>query len=130
MTEAEEAGDDGALLHVLAGYADMIGGPRHVAERRAVAGRMLVLAQGLGDANGELLARRFLLVALLEVGDFPAADGQIAAFDRLARRTNEPAPPLVSAAVARHAGAARRAGVRRRGLRRPGGGRRRRGPRA
>ena len=98
VTEAEEAADDGALLHVLAGYADMIGGPRHVAERREVAGRMLELAQGLGDANGELLARRFLLVALLEVGDFAAADVQITAFDRLARSTNEPAhlwyPPL------------------------------------
>ncbi len=98
VTEAEEAADDGALLHVLAGYADMIGGPRHVAERRAVAGRMLELARRLDDANGELLARRFLLVALLEVGDFPAADAQITAFDRLARSTNEPAhlwyPPL------------------------------------
>jgi hypothetical protein len=98
VAEAEAFADDSALLHVLAGYADTIGGPRHVAERRAVAGRMLDLARRLGDANGELLARRFLLVALLEIGDFAAADVQITAFDRLARSTNEPAhlwyPPL------------------------------------
>lgn len=98
VREAEESGDDAALLHALAAYADMIGGPRHVADRRAVADRMLALAQGLGDANGELLARRFRLVALLEVGDFPAADGEIAAFDALAHRTQEPGhlwyPPL------------------------------------
>ena len=98
VREAEEAGDEAALLHALAAYADMIGGPRHVADRRAVADRMLVLAQGLGDANGELLARRFRLVALLEVGDFPAVDGEIAAFDALAHRTQEPGhlwyPPL------------------------------------
>ena len=87
-----------ALLHALAAYADMIGGPRHVADRRAVADRMLELAQGLGDANGELLARRFRLVALLEVGDFPAVDGEIAAFDR-------PGPP--------HAASRATSGIRR-----------------
>ena len=98
VAEAEDAADDGALLHALAAYADMIGGPRHVAERRSLADRMLELARRLGDANGELLARRFRLVALLELGDFPAADVEISAFDRLARSTHEPAhlwyPPL------------------------------------
>jgi hypothetical protein len=98
LAEAEDSADDAALLHALAAYADMIGGPAHVAERRAVADRMLALARQVGDVNGELLARRFRLVALLEVGDFPAADVEIAAFDRLARRTHEPShlwyPPL------------------------------------
>jgi hypothetical protein len=98
VAEAEAAADDGAVLHALSAYADVIGGPRSVAERRGIADRMLALAQRLDDANGELLAHRFRLVALLEAGDFPAADGDITAFDRLARRTAEPAhlwyPPL------------------------------------
>jgi hypothetical protein len=91
VREAESAHDERALLHTLAGYADMIGGPQHLAERRAVAEKMLAVAQRLADVDGELLARRFLLVALLEGGEFPAADAQIEAFDFLARRTHEPA---------------------------------------
>jgi hypothetical protein len=98
VVEAEESGDDGALLHTLAAYADMIGGPRHVVERRTVADRMLDLALRLDDADGELLARRFRLVALLEAGDFLAADAEVTAFDRLAATTHEPGhlwyPPL------------------------------------
>jgi hypothetical protein len=98
VAEAEADGDDGALLHALAAYADMIGAPRFVAERRAVADRMLSLARAQADVGGELLARRFRLVAFLEVGEFAAADNEIAAFERLAHRTREPAhqwyPPL------------------------------------
>ncbi|NYJ07696.1 ATP-binding protein [Petropleomorpha daqingensis] len=98
VREAESVRDERAILHALAGYADMIGGPRHLAERRAVAENMLAVAQRLADVDGELLARRFLLVAQLESGEFAAADAQIEAFDVLARRTHEPAhlwyPPL------------------------------------
>jgi hypothetical protein len=108
VLEAKSVHDERALLQALAGYADMIGGPRQLAERRAVAENMLGVARRLGEVDGELLARRFLLVALLELGEFAAADEQIDAFERLTRRTQEPAhlwyPPLWAGMRAQLAG--------------------------
>ena len=91
VREAEAAADDGALLQALSGYADMVAGPAHRDRRRALAERMLAVSQRLGDAEGELLAHRFRLVALLEDGRFAEAELEAAAFERVATTTREPA---------------------------------------
>jgi hypothetical protein len=55
-------------------------GPDHVTERVAAGERMLATAISTGDVALVLLARRQLVVALLEQGRFAEADAQIAAF--------------------------------------------------
>lgn len=89
---AHAAGDRHVESAVLAAYCDAIAGPDHVAERVAAASRMLSLAADTPASSvrqhpAELLARRLLLVAYLEQGDFAAADEQAAAYERAARRT-------------------------------------------
>ncbi|MER7245101.1 AAA family ATPase [Kribbella sp. NPDC000426] len=72
--------DARAEAAALAVWCDVFAGPDHVAERAAAAERMLALATG--DLALLLLARRLLVVALLEQGRFTDADVQIAAFAR------------------------------------------------
>ena len=73
---AGAAGDRQIESAVLAAYCDAIAGPDYVRERTAAATRMLSLASdppeaSLQPAGHLLLARRLLLVALLEQGDLP-----------------------------------------------------------
>ncbi|HEY3556147.1 MAG TPA: AAA family ATPase [Kribbella sp.] len=75
---ARAAGDARAEVAALAAWCDVFAGPDHVAERIAAAERMLAIATG--DLALVLLARRLLVVALLEQGRFAEADVQIAAF--------------------------------------------------
>ncbi|HEY3513397.1 AAA family ATPase [Kribbella sp. NPDC051137] len=77
---ARAAGDARAEVAALAVWCDVFSGPDHVAERIAAAERMLAIATG--DLALVLLARRLLVVALLEQGRFAEADVQIAAFAR------------------------------------------------
>ena len=77
---ARATGDARAEAAALAVWCDVFAGPDHVAERVAAAKRMLALATG--DLALLLLARRLLVVALLEQGRFTEADVQIAAFAR------------------------------------------------
>ncbi|NUR99235.1 MAG: AAA family ATPase [Kribbellaceae bacterium] len=77
---AEEAGDAAAEVAALAVWCDVFSGPDYVAERIAAAERMLIV--GAGDLGLVLLARRLLVVGLLEQGRFAEADVQIAAYAR------------------------------------------------
>ncbi|MFF0270411.1 ATP-binding protein [Kribbella sp. NPDC004536] len=77
---ASAAGDAAAEVAALAVWCDVFSGPDHVAERMTAAERMLVL--GAGDLGSVLLARRLLVVGLLEQGRFVEADVQIAAYAR------------------------------------------------
>ncbi|HZR50247.1 MAG TPA: AAA family ATPase [Streptosporangiaceae bacterium] len=88
---ASEAGDQLIEMAVLAAYCDAIAGPDYVRERTEAATRMLSLATDLSEASLQrqasvLLARRLLLVALLEQGDLPGAEQQAVAYERAARR--------------------------------------------
>ncbi len=88
---ASEAGDQLIEMAVLAAYCDAIAGPDYVRERTEAATRMLSLATDLSEASLQrqasvLLARRLLLVALLEQGDLPRAEQQAVAYERAARR--------------------------------------------
>jgi hypothetical protein len=92
---ASAAGDQLIEVAVLAAYCDAIAGPDYVRERKEAAGRMLSLATDLPEASLQrqasvLLARRLLLVALLEQGDLPGAEQQAAAYERAARRLSIP----------------------------------------
>jgi hypothetical protein len=92
---ARAAGDPQIESAVLAAYCDAIAGPDYVQERTEAATRMLGLASDPPDASLQrqatvLLARRLLLVALLEQGDLAGAEQQAAAYQRLARRLGIP----------------------------------------
>jgi AAA ATPase domain len=88
---ARAAGDPQIESAVLAAYCDAIAGPDYVHERAESATRMLSLAGEPPEASLQwqatvLLARRLLLVALLEQGDVSGAEEQALAYERLARR--------------------------------------------
>ncbi|TDW94555.1 AAA ATPase-like protein [Kribbella pratensis] len=85
VTLARETGDPRAEVAALAAWCDVHAGPDHVAERIAAAERMLATASETGDVALVLLARRQLVVALLEQGRFAEADVQIAAFAHAVR---------------------------------------------
>ena len=92
---ASAAGDQLIEVAVLAAYCDAIAGPDFVRERKEAANRMLSLATDLPEASVQrqasvLLARRLLVVALLEQGDLPGAEQQAAAYERAARRLGIP----------------------------------------
>jgi hypothetical protein len=92
---ARRGGDRRIESAVLAAYCDAIAGPDFVDARIAAAGRMLELADSaantsLRDQAGVLLARRLLLLARLESGDFAAADEQAAAYERVSGRIGLP----------------------------------------
>jgi len=92
---ARAAGNPQIESATLAAYCDAIAGPDYVQERTEAATRMLSLASDPPEASLQrqatvLLARRLLLVALLEHGDLAGAEEQAAAYERLARRLGIP----------------------------------------
>ena len=92
---ARAAGDPQIESAVLAAYCDAIAGPDYVHERTEAATRMLSLASDPPEASLQrqatvLLARRLLLVALLEQGDLSGAEEQAVAYERLARHLGIP----------------------------------------
>jgi hypothetical protein len=92
---ARAAGDRHIEAVVLAAYCDAIAGPDYVGERIDAATRMLSLATDVPEPSLQrhasvLLARRLLLVALLEQGDLAGAQQQAAGYERVARRLGLP----------------------------------------
>ena len=87
---ARRLGDTRAEAAAIAAWCDTAPGPDFVSERTREAGRMLALAEAHGDVTLALLARRLLVVALLERGEFAAADEHIAAYARTADQLHAP----------------------------------------
>ncbi|MCW2540951.1 MAG: hypothetical protein JWN95_2676 [Frankiales bacterium] len=83
---ARRLGDARIEAAALSAWCDTASGPDFVAEREAEARRMVALAETAGDRTLALLARRLLVVALLEQGSFAGADEQIAAYAAIAEQ--------------------------------------------
>lgn len=77
---AREAGDERALVQALAARCDAIAGPDHCATRARLAAEIVDVAIGLREPQLELLGRRLLLVAQLEVGDLAGVERVARAF--------------------------------------------------
>jgi hypothetical protein len=89
---ADRSADVRVRVAAYAAYCDATAGPDHVGDRRAAATRMRALAELSGDPAGMLLASRLRVVALLEQGDFPAADVEADWYSSTAERVD--VPPL------------------------------------
>ena len=77
---ARGLGDPLLLATALAAHCDTIAGPDGVERRLAAADEIVALAAAAGAVREELLGRRLRLVALLERGEYLAADAEIAGF--------------------------------------------------
>lgn len=87
---ARRIGDAHAEAAAIAAWCDTASGPDFVRERIREAQRMRALSEADGDLTLALHARRLLVVALLEQGDFRAADEQIAAYATIADQLHAP----------------------------------------
>lgn len=87
---AHRLGDPRTEAAAISAWCDTASGPDFVAERVRQSRRMLALAEATGERTLALLARRLLVVALLELGSFPAADEQIAAYAATAEQLRTP----------------------------------------
>ncbi|HVT77271.1 MAG TPA: AAA family ATPase [Acidimicrobiales bacterium] len=87
---ARRLDDRSTLGYALAAYCDAIAGPAHSEARRDAASEVVALGQELGDRRLELLGRRVVVVALLELGAVTEADAQIRAFAAAADALREP----------------------------------------
>ena len=86
---ARTAGDDRALAYALSSWCDVQSGPAHVEDRLQAAAQMLTAAESADDLEAALMARRFRVVALLELGD-PAVHAEIERFTRVAEALGQP----------------------------------------
>ena len=87
---ARNGADAGVLAYALAAHCDAIAGPADTERRLEASSEIVALAASNGDRASELLGRRLRLVALLELGDLAAADGEIDAYARLADVVRQP----------------------------------------
>lgn len=87
---ARRLGDQSAVGYALAAFCDAISGPAHSEARREAAAEVVALGLARGDRQLELLGRRLLIVALLELGEIAAADTQMRAFSAAADAIREP----------------------------------------
>jgi tetratricopeptide (TPR) repeat protein len=87
---ARRVGDPAALAYALSTYCDANATPDHLDERLAASEEMVVLAREAGDRELELLAHRFLVECLFQVGDIARLDAEIEAFARLAEVLRQP----------------------------------------
>jgi tetratricopeptide (TPR) repeat protein len=87
---ARRLDDPRALAYALAAHCDAIAGPDQSQRRLEQSSEMVRLSIGTADRVQELLGRRHRLIALLELGDVPAVDAEIEAFETTARSVREP----------------------------------------
>ena len=87
---ARRLGDRPTLGYALAAYCDAISGPAHSEARREAAAEVVSLGVRAGERRLELLGRRLLLAALLELGEIADVDAQIRAFSAAADAIREP----------------------------------------
>ena len=90
LAMARRCRDDGAIAYALSAWCDAHAGPRHSQLRLEAAAEMLAAAKRADDPELELLARRFQIVALMELADVVQASRTIDAFAQLADRLRQP----------------------------------------
>jgi predicted ATPase len=87
---ARRAGEPSVIAQALAALCDALAGPEHATAPRQHAAVIVEMAERAGERGLALLGRRFSVVALLELGDFPALDREIALFERQAGLLRQP----------------------------------------
>ena len=90
LAMARRCQDDGAIAYALSAWCDAHAGPRHSRHRLEAAFEMLAAAKRADDPELELLARRFQIVAQMELADVVQASRSIDAFAQLADRLRQP----------------------------------------
>ncbi len=86
---AREVGEGRTLAYALSAWCDARSGPSYIEDRMAAAAEMLSAGEAAGDRETALMARRFRVVALLELGD-PEVDEEIRRFAALADSLAQP----------------------------------------
>ncbi|GAA2423518.1 ATP-binding protein [Streptomyces mauvecolor] len=87
---AREIGDPATLGPALAALCDARPGPGHCRDRLAWSAEIVATARELPDPVLELLGRRLRLVALMETGEFAAADAEAVAYEGVVRPLRRP----------------------------------------
>jgi tetratricopeptide (TPR) repeat protein len=87
---ARRVGDRRALDYALSAHCDAIAGPEDCERRVAEADEIVAIARERGDRPMELLGRRFLVLAHLEMGDLESAKRHMDAFARTADALRQP----------------------------------------
>ncbi|MEE8369997.1 MAG: adenylate/guanylate cyclase domain-containing protein, partial [Dehalococcoidia bacterium] len=87
---ARRVGDPRALGDALFARHTIFGGPDEVEERLAAGTEIVQLADEAGIPTRAFYGHFLRLNALLELGDIPAADREIEAYDRLAKELRQP----------------------------------------
>ena len=87
---ARQSGDGRALVQALAARCDALAGPDHCTARARLASEIVEVATTLREPQLELLGRRLLIVALLEVGDLAGVDREVRAFAATADAQRRP----------------------------------------
>jgi hypothetical protein len=87
---ARRLGDRATLGYALAAHCDAISGPEWSEARRDAAEEVVALGLSLRDRRLELLGRRLLIVALLELGEIGGVDDEIRSFAAAADALREP----------------------------------------
>ena len=117
VADARAAGDPSALAAALNARRVALWRPERIEERLDVSTEMIEAAEAAGDRESVLQGRNWRVVDLMELGEREALDHEIAAYETLADAVGLAHYPLVRAAVARRARAARRPLGRRRSAR-------------
>ena len=86
---AREAGDGPTVAHALSAWCDVQSGPAHTEARLGATTKMLAVAESTGDRQVALTARRFRVVALLELGS-PEVHQEIERFAAIAEQLGSP----------------------------------------
>ncbi len=87
---ARAVGDRQALAHALNSHRIVIWGPENLGERMAVTTELMRLADEIGEPELALEGRFWRLAALIEQGDRPGADRELAAYCREAEALRQP----------------------------------------
>ena len=87
---AKEEGDARLMAQALASLCDALGSAEHAVNRVLHARAIVQCGTETRDRVMELLGRRFLIVAFLELGRFADLDREIVAFERLAAQLHQP----------------------------------------
>jgi DNA-binding SARP family transcriptional activator len=88
---ARLSGNPAALAYALDGRAAVIVGPDTVAECLAIGSELCEVAESHGDTERVMAGHSHRFIALLQFGDVPGAEADLAAANRLAHELGQPA---------------------------------------